>query len=377
MDHLLSVFYLSNTNARTYLEGFQLFNAGQVSEYDVTGVEPGSTIYYTVTTTDGWEVSAESAPVKVEIPDLSIEHCTPQLVGISDVKSDGFKAEWKPVNDATAYLLSVYTKTPGQTDSEGTDFTDGIQESLPDGWLSTSSNSYGMSGYCGEAVPSLRMGKSADKLETAEYPEGVKEFSFWCRGNSTGEADELRVYGLVDDAWKRVYAQNVSRTAQTVVVSDFPEGTRKVRLEFLKSGSNGSLAVDDVKVTYYKTSSPVYVSGYKDKNVGNVLTSEISSLNPQTRYYFKLRATDGSKYSKYSVEKGVVTQEASGISAVSVETVGIAVNGRTIECAGEEINVFDCSGRHIANGFGSVELPSEGLYIIKAGYKKAVKVIVK
>lgn len=376
VDHLLSVFYLSNTNARQYLDGYQLLNAGQTSEWDVTGVEPGSTVYYTVTTTDGWEVSAESAPVKVVIPDLSIEHCVPQLVAINDVTGEGFTAEWNPVNDANAYLLSVYTKTPGETDSEGTDFTEGIQESLPDGWLSTSSNSYGMSGYCGAATPSLRMGKSADRLETSVYPEGIKEFSFWCRGNSTGADDEFRVYGLVDGQWVKVHTQKVSRTGQTIVVTDFPEGAVKARLEFLKTGKDGSLAVDDVKVTYYKNSNPVYVNGYKEKNVGNVLSSAVKGLKGETRYYIKLRATDGTKYSKYSEEKGVVTG-STGISSIAQEAVGMAVEGRTVICEGQNITVYDLAGRIVATGRGSVEVPAAGLYIVKADSGKAIRLIIK
>lgn len=376
MDHLLSVFTLTNTNVRKYIDGFELFNAGENSEYDVRGVEPGTTVYYTVSTTDGWEVSAESAPVRVDIPNLSIEHCVPQLVAISEITHEGFTAEWNPVTDATAYLLSVYTKTPGATDSEGTDFTGGIQESLPDGWMSTSSNSYGMAGYCGAATPSLRMGKSADRLETALYPEGVKEFSFWCRGNSTGPEDEFRVYGYVDGQWERVHVQKVSRSGQTVVVSDFPEGVTKVRLEFLKNGKDGSLAVDDVKVTYYTTSNPVYTNDYKDKNIGNLLTSSISGLKENTRYYFKLRATDGSKYSKYSEERGVVTG-SSGINSAVQEAVGIAVDGRTVVCPDQNITVYDLAGRIVASGRGSVELPAAGLYIIKAETGKALRLIVK
>lgn len=72
------------------------------TSYDVTGIEPETDYYYTVTATRGDQVSGESNVIFV-----ARQLKTPVTLEATDVDNDGFTANWQAVTNATAY--AVYT----------------------------------------------------------------------------------------------------------------------------------------------------------------------------------------------------------------------------------------------------------------------------
>ncbi len=378
-DHLLTV-YTKNGGKNHNVEGYAMLNVGKVSSYKVTDLKPGTTYYYTVSVMDGWNVSGESNEIEVKVPALTIEAYAAVATEASDVTEEGFTANWESLADASDYSLYVYTKKAGDRKSISCDFTDGVKE-LPEGWSSTSTNSYGMASYCGAAIPSLRMVKSGDNVTTGEYADGVVGLQFWCRGSNTGDKDQVRVYGFCNNKWTEIFSDNIPRIkgGKTITVEDIPAGTTSVRIDFIRTGASGSMALDDIVLTYNGDGKPVYLSGFNGKKVGNVTSCKIDGLKAGTPYYYKVQGIDGNLYSQLSNEISVTTQGGqSGIESVGSEAPAFRIAGRTVYAGDNLVTVYDLTGSTVAEGMGELKLPAAGCYIVtERATGKVVKVMVK
>lgn len=374
---LLSVFTL-NGDVRNHVDGYNMRNMLKTSQCVIDGLKPSTDYYYTVTYTDGWGMSEESAPVKVTTADLNITFFSPTALAASDITEDSFTAGWESLKDAESYTISVYTKKLGDPLEQTVDFTGGIA-GMPEGWKSTSSSTYSMQSYSGNAIPSLRMAKSGDTLTSPEYPDGVSKVSYWVYGVNTGDKDEVRLYGYTNGKWAEIRHDLVPRSnGKTLTASDIPAGTTCIRIDFIRQGKSGSLALDDVVVYYGNEAEPVYLTDMRDKNVGSELTLKVTGLQANTAYYYKVKGHNGNLVSKESNEIGVKTAEGSGNSGIldaNAVKDGFNVSGRKAFASGA-ITVYDLAGRTVATGIDSVILPSAGCYIIRT-QSGAHKVIVK
>lgn len=111
----------------------------------------------------------------------------------------------------------------------------------------------------------------------------------------------------------------------------------------------------------------VYVPGYKGRRMGNATKAKIENLEPGTKYYFKVSRTNNWENGAESEEMAAETTNImSGIEAIGNEKVAnITLNGLTAEAAGQLIEVFDTTGRKVAEGRDRVTLPGAGLYILR------------
>lgn len=374
---LLSVFTASG-DKRNYVEGYNMRNMEKASQCVIEDLKPSTTYYYTVTYTDGWGMSEESEPVKVTTADLNITFFAPLALSATDIESDSFTANWESLKDADSYTVSVYTKKLGDPLEQVVDFTGGIA-GMPEGWKSTSGSTYSMKTYSGNEIPSLRMAKSGDTLTSPEYPDGVSKVSYWVYGANTGDKDEVRLYGYTNGKWLEIRHDLVPRSnGKTLTAENIPAGTTRIRIDFIREGKNGSLALDDVVVYYGNEAEPEYLAGLRNKNVGTDLTFKVTGLQPLTAYYYKVTGHDGNLVSKESNEIGVNTAEGSGNSGIIGVTEtkdGFKVSGRKAYAQGR-ITVYDLAGRTVSAGTDAVELPSAGCYIIRT-QNGTHKVIVK
>lgn len=364
-DVYLSV-YSKDNNEKNYVEGLNNSNVGHVTSYTVTDVVPETTYYYTVMQSNGWESSGFSEERSVFTGKLGINRFAVEVLEATDIHSDSFTANWEALSDATSYSISVYTKEPGEPFEDFNGFDNG-KDNLGDWTVSDNVLTYGMASYAGEAVPSLRV-PNGSSVTTPAYKDCIRAVSFWHRGNSTSEADHIDIYAVSNEGNELVKSVQVVSAAggETVTVDALPEKTTQISIKFVREGASGYLALDDVLVFHGNNFEIQYLDGLRDLEVGNVLSYKVVGLQPDSEYFYTVRATDGTLLSLESAEARVMTDNgSSSVETIGEEAVRVSVKGLAVEANVEsEIVVSNCAGIIVARGKGRVILPSAGLYII-------------
>lgn len=385
-EYVISIFTRDNEGALAYLSGYYLRPVGRVTRFAVTDVDADTEYFYVVQTARGLALSAPSNEVSVYTAAATIRRERPVVLEADEVSEGTFTAHWEPLAGANGYLISVFTKAHDGQDYTGCDFTDGVS-SMPRGWTSSSNSTFANSAYSGAAIPSLRL--SADDRLNINPGDDIRSISFWHRGSSTSEGDVIAVYAVTDNVMTEVASVPVvsAKGGATSTVDSFPAGTAAVRLVYRRSGTKGSVAIDDVTVGYGYTYQPHYVDGYQDKLLGDVTSCKVDGLDPDTEYFYTVKATDGELVSRPSVEVRVRTQADSGVGNIACQSaVSVAVDGRTVSVRADSEHIstaiYDLAGRCVAAGYGSfcTVMSGPGCYIISSegvGAPSRTKVIVK
>ena len=359
-----------------YLPGFQNRNMGQETSVVVTGAEATTTYYYTVAQTSGWETSLPSEEKSLTTTRYTVDYYAVEATEATDMTTNSFVANWLALEDATGYEVNVYTKEIGDPYFETNGFANGIDD-LGDWTVSSSVTTYGMASYAGEAVPSLRLPNAA-LLTTPSYSDYINRLTFWHRGNNTTTGDKINVYAVTESGQQLVQTVDVNKAVggETVTVDNFPPCTLQAKIQFVRQGEKGNLALDDVTVGHGYQFEPVPVAGYINFPTGNVLSQVIEGLDPNIEYFYTVRATDGTLFSQPSNEIRVVTL-ATGLSNVASDGFGLWVNGLNVLCtSADEIIVADYTGALVGRGSHKVTLPRAGLYIVSVPSKNFVKKLI-
>jgi len=355
------------SDAKQYLPGYDHKNVGAATTWRIEGLEAGNTYYYTVAVSTGWEQSEESNEITVTTGPVPLSKLTPLVLEAEDVTEHGFTARWTALDIASDYFLTVYVKQMTGTLSSGCDFTDGTVK-LPEGWTANTAGSYAMASYSGKAIPSLRLGKTSDRVESPLFDQDIHYVSFWHRGNGSGASDGLTVSVLVGDKWE-VAAEIPVVTAKGGAVNKIDvsgKGARQARIELKRNSGKGAVAIDDIEVSYGVTSEDKPLKGYDALRTGNVEQCKVEGLTPATTYYYKVVATDGTLRSRTSAEMQVITGGESGINDIETPAgVLFTVNGLTITTDGTPVAVYDLAGRLMGQGV-EITLPARGVYIVSA-----------
>lgn len=363
----LNVYTRQDGSDPVYLDGYNNRNIGHVTSFTVTGAEPTTTYYYTVAQASRWNTSSLSEEKKVTTPRRSIDYYDAQAVRPTDITYNSFTANWLPLDEATGYLLTVYTKTPGDPFYVENGFDNGLQD-LGEWTVSPNVTTYAMTAYSGKAAPSLRI-PTGSSLTTPRYADYISELSFWHRGNSTDPSDVIEIYAQTIEGNVKIAAVPVSSQtsgATTTLSKEIPDATTQLQIMFVRNGGKGYLALDDVRVAHGQDSEPIYLDGYSSLKVGNVLSYKVEGLNPATDYFYTVSATDGELFSKPSNEiKATTANDPNGVSDPATNAIDIKVDGLTLTAnTSGEIVVANISGQIIARGRGNVELPGPGFYIL-------------
>ncbi|MDE6416490.1 MAG: M6 family metalloprotease domain-containing protein [Duncaniella sp.] len=378
--YLLSVFTVNDKGNRTYLEGFERFNAGDTDRAEITGLTADTEYYYTVIASYGLELTPEPEPMEAYTGMPGINRLKVEALEGTEVSHNAFTATWNHLEGATDYLLTVYEREYGKFFETTVDFTGGAS-SLPEEFTSSSASTYANASYSGQAVPALRLAADGDYL-AGTFADGIHGISFWHRGNGTSETDVINVYAIVGSARKLVAEVPVVTEKGGIVtdVDNFPENTRGVRLEFVRN-AKGSLAIDDVTVKHGMTYSDNVLPAYDGIATGYTDSYKVEGLKPEADYFFKVAATDGTLTSRHSDLVRVTTlkeQGQSGIVSVSGQQLELSVSGRELHATADgTITVTAISGQVVASGNGTlhVNLPASGIYIISTpGSVKKVKI---
>lgn len=386
-SYALSVYTRTGAGNRgmVFVPGYDRRNVGAATEYTVDGLRYDTEYYYTVSVIVSAGESEPSEEVAVRTLPPTFDYLAPAVLEAQDVSPFSFTAAWAPLADAEEYLLTVTTPTPDGTLHESYDFTDGIT-GLPSGWSTTTNSTYAISANCGKAVPSLRLTKAGQTLATAHLKEDISALSFWMRGIGIAEGDGVLIEGYITGGeWINIGTKAATKTAggATYTIENMPEGIRAIRIT--ANHTAGSLAIDDVDLSYGTAYSDKPIDGYAARKTGNVCTYKVEGLTPATQYSYYVAAYNGSLYSLPSETATVRTPEASGIAASSVSSAKVSVQGRRVTASGlsgKVIALYDIAGIKVASapvrsGEAVLSAPASGTYIITVDDKTIGKTFIK
>jgi hypothetical protein len=242
----------------------------------------------------------------------------------SAVLSNGFTANWQPIAGATSYELDVSLHPNFEvggglvTLSEG--FTTYTTQSSFNSFSFSGTSSYDSTGSSGTTGPrSVQFNDQGDNALSPLLPGTATELKFWLRNNGWGSAtgNNLLVEGFNGTSWvtiQTIPSSIVATTAGPSGGSQFVYNALSTpalpanitRFRFTIAKTTGNVAFDDFVATY-NTSTPSFVTGFNGLNVGNVTSYNVSGLDPETTYYYRVRAIRDTDKSVNSSPETVIT----------------------------------------------------------------------
>jgi large repetitive protein len=230
----------TNIGFAHYLSGFQDLDIGNVITYTVPGLTPGTTYYYRARSYNVMGTSSNSNVVTI----LTVPNA-PVSAAATSLAENSFNANWAASAGATNYYLDV------STDPAFGSFV-GTYNNKDVGNVVT----FSVSGLLGGTTYYYRV-----RASNASGTNGI-----------SGSQTVLTVP-----------TPPVSTAASTITQTSFTanwNSALSATKYFLDVSSDAGFAS--------------FVSGYENKDVGNVLTFSVSGLNANTSYFYRVRALNAS-----------------------------------------------------------------------------------
>jgi len=133
-------------------------------------------------------------------------------------------------------------------------------------------------------------------------------------------------------------AKSAKTTACTPAAPSVQSATNVSFSSFTANWSSVSGAIDYRLDVSTSSSFTTYLPGYQDLDVGNMIRFPVTGLNPQTTYYYRVRAYNGCNTSANSSSKSVTTTACtpsapSAQNASNVTTSSFSANWRSVSGA--------------------------------------------
>ncbi len=365
----------------SYAEGYHDLNTGSSVSWPVTGLRPGTEYRYSVRVVDPLSslesVSSNETAVTTLPPEF--RHLSPELESPEITGDTSFTARWKPVEGAATYLLSVYSKQFGASEAETLDFTGGYS-AMPEGWISTSRQTYGSAAYSGQSAPAMRINVTGQYLESPVYDDEVRGLSFWHRGATASEGSVIRIYGGDGVRWSELAVIDVDNAAGGLIwdsadaLPSWPAAVSAVRI-IGELPDKGSIAIDDVTLYHGGELAIEYADEYNERDTRGAIEYRVEGLRPGRDYWYAVCAVDASGERSALSREGFIATANSGIEGVAADA-RVSISGLAVNVAGASATLCDLWGRAVASGTGTLKAPAPGIYIVRIG-SRAVKVILK
>lgn len=263
---------------------------------------------------------------KIEHQVMSIE--PPRATDAYEMEDDGFTAYWQATADAKDYLLSVYSKTPTPEESE---VMEGFDELNVDGTVIVASNPNYPEGWTirakevnteqfNSAPYSIRLKDDNDYVMTPKTDTPIKSFSFWLwveDGDQGQEAatGEIRMYARCVHGWSVMATMKVAELMnQGGLICDLSgffdyfEEIYQMKVEYYNPACDKCIVLID-NVAYEAPDAfrrnfvfeDKVISG-KGKTEGEEMECKVTGLDPNTDYYYYVKARNEKSTSEPSNE---------------------------------------------------------------------------
>jgi phosphodiesterase/alkaline phosphatase D-like protein len=366
----------SNTFA-TFVTGYNDLNVNNVTSYVVTGLTAGTTYYYRIRSYNSSGTSGASSTINV----LTIP-AAPLALGPANITATGFTAAWNSTTGATGYRLDVSAQSdfstflPGLQNLDAGNTTQQIITGLSSGvsyyYRVSAYNASGNSAESNTAWVLTRLAAPANLqaglLQTTGFtitwdmPGALEGFQDYRLDLSTdvnfttfvtgyenlniGNNTE-RTYAISDLLPGTAYYFRLRAVNTTGASENSATGTALTRpsAPVLLAPSNitqSGFTINWNSVTGGVTSYWVdvstsadfssYVTGYSNKNVSLVTSTNITGLSPGTEYFYRVRSQNASGLSDHSQVQAVSTTPAApaGITVVSVLQTSIGLEWQPV-----------------------------------------------
>jgi gliding motility-associated-like protein len=356
----------------TFVPLFNNLNVGNVLTQNIAGLTAGTTYYYRVLATNACGNSVYSPTITFDTAPLPV---APIANSATLISCTGGTVNWSAVAGATSYNLDVATDSgisilvSGYNNLNVGNVTSlnivGLTAGTTYYYRVLANNTCGTSVYSSTLdfqtlpvpnVPIANAGTTAtcttidanwsaaigatkyflDVATDAAFTTFVSGYN----NRDVGNVSTLTVLGLTAGTtyYYRVLANNTcgnSAYSSTIIYETLPIPTiptlnadtpacTSIAASWLMSANADSYAIDVAKDAAFTT----YVSGYNNKNVGNVTSFSITGLLPGTTYYYRVLAANSCSESNYSTIKTTST-----LPTVSTPTANAFTDpGATANC---------------------------------------------
>lgn len=283
-----------------FVPGYSNRNVGAVGTAEVTDLSPCSTYYYRVRTQNAGGISSNSATITV-----TTDSVPPTSLAASNVTLTSFWANWSAVEDASSYQIDVST--------------------------SPSFSSY-LPGY-----QALALGDVQTLLVS---------------GLSAGQTYYYRVAAVLPCG--RASAPSTARSVMTLPPAPAPRTTYVDGRRFGSSWPAVTGALDYRIDVSTDSGFGSYVSGQQNRSVGGSSVT-VSGLQPNTLYYYRVRAENAGGSSTNSITVSVTTApdapetlaatNGAGTSFWANWTAAVGADGYRLD-----VSLSDTFGSYVSGG---------------------------
>jgi subtilase family serine protease len=259
----------------SFVTGYNKKNVSNVLTYSVTGLSSGTIYYYRVWAYNSVNTSANSNPIT-----LTTIPPAPVAEAASNIAQTSFNATWNATSGVSGYRLDV------ATDNAFTSFVSGF-------------NNKDVGNVLNYSVTGLTLGTT--------YYYRLRAYN---TAGASPNSNTITVKTLVNPP-----TTPVATAATSITQISFSANWSAT------SGATGYYLDVSTSNTFDS-----FVTGYNNKDVGNVLTASVTGLNAGTTYYYRLRSNGPGGTSANSNTITVVTTPPAPVAKDATEITNNSFN---------------------------------------------------
>lgn len=311
-----------------------------VAEVTISGLMPAEGYVIIVTAEVGSYVSP-SVEKEFTTTALDFSKRIPDGLMVVETKANAFTVGWYPTPYADNYTVSICRHDwSNETESKGYDFSLKA-EGLPQMWTTSSSMYYSLSGYYGDAAPSLRFSADDDYM-IVEYPEyQISNVNFWYRSKEASGC--IYVESWNDGEWTLEKQIDIESTDAATADISLIQPAERVRIRYGRT--EGYLVIDDIIL---QGNTIVRKPAYDSQSVfstSGATSYTFTDLTPGKTYGVNVVAVSNGQQSMPSEECVVSLPESSAISTVKGDDH--SSHGKAYDMLGRPYNDNNANGKSI------------------------------